>query len=79
MKARSVCWSLVPGPREGQLEDRKAEETIETLSFYDESLIYDIDASQSPLDVLRDIINRMSEIQRHRTTPRPSAVAEQAV
>jgi adenylate kinase len=53
------------------------DETFETLSFYDPALIYDVDATQPPLLVLRDIINRLSEIQRHWTTPRPSAVAEQ--
>ncbi len=36
------------------------DETYQTLSFYDPSLIYDIDAGQPPLDVLRDIIVRMS-------------------
>jgi adenylate kinase len=38
------------------------EETEQTLSFYDPSLIYDIDASQRPIDVLRDIINRLGEL-----------------
>jgi adenylate kinase len=55
------------------------EETFATLRFYDPSLIYDIDASQSPLDVLRDIINRLSHLQITRTSPRPSAVAERAL
>lgn len=36
------------------------DETYQTLSFYDKSLIYDIDAGQPPLDVLRDITVRMS-------------------
>jgi adenylate kinase len=36
------------------------DETYQTLSFYDKSLIYDIDAGQPPIDVLRDIIVRMS-------------------
>lgn len=53
-------------------------ETFLTLSFYDPALIFDIDASQSPIDVLRDIINRLAEINRGRTTARPSAVAELA-
>ena len=39
------------------------EETYETLSFYDSSLIYDVDASQSPLDVLKTIICRMSDMK----------------
>jgi adenylate kinase len=47
------------------------DETYQTLSFYDKSLIYDIDAGQPPIDVLRDIIVRMSlldhEWHLHRT------------
>ena len=48
------------------------DETYETLSFYDKSLVYEVDAGQSPIDVLRDIIDRMSVIQRERLA-RPSA------
>ena len=54
------------------------EETEATLSFYDSSLIFDIEASQSPLDVLRDLIDRLSVVQQSRTRPRPSAIAERA-
>ena len=36
------------------------DETYQTLSFYDKSLICDVDAGQPPIDVLRDIIVRMS-------------------
>jgi len=57
--------------RENRLDDTNDEvirrrlqtyydETYQTLSFYDPSLIFDIDAGQPPLDVLRDIIVRMS-------------------
>ena len=53
------------------------EETFTTLSFYDPEIVYDVDATQSPLDVLRDIISRLSELQATRTMPRPSAVAEE--
>ena len=55
------------------------DETFETLSFYDPDLIYDIDATQAPLNVCRDIIDRMSEISRTRTTPRPSAIDRKSV
>jgi adenylate kinase len=55
------------------------QETVQTLSFYDPDLIYEIEASQSPLDVLRDIVNRLAEIQSTRTAPRPSAIAETAM
>jgi adenylate kinase len=54
------------------------DETIQTLSFYDPELIYNINADQPPVFVLRDIINRMADLQRHRTAPRPSALAERA-
>lgn len=40
------------------------EETFKTLSFYPPDVVFDVDAGQSPIDVLRDIINRMSEIQK---------------
>ena len=74
--------------RENRLDDMNDEviknrldvyykETYKTLSFYDPSLIFDVDAMQSPLDVLRDIINRMSEINRGRKKPRPAGIEEQ--
>lgn len=40
------------------------EETFQTLSFYPSELIYDIDAGQTTIDVLRDVVNRLSEIQK---------------
>jgi adenylate kinase len=60
--------------RENRLDDTNEEvirrrlqtyydETYETLSFYDPSLVYDVDAGQPPLDVLRDIIVRMSLLE----------------
>jgi len=42
------------------------DETYETLKFYDPSIIYEINAGQSPIDVLRDIIDRLSVIQSQR-------------
>ena len=36
------------------------DETFRTLSFYPRDVVYDVDASQSPLEVLRDIINRLN-------------------
>ncbi len=38
------------------------DETFQTLKFYDPSIIYEIDAAQPTLDVLRDIVNRLSEL-----------------
>jgi adenylate kinase len=71
--------------RENRLDDTNEEviarrlktyydETYQTLSFYDPSLIYDIDAGQKPLHVLRDIIDRMAILQ-HERDPRPVATA----
>jgi adenylate kinase len=54
------------------------EETFQTLSFYPPELVYDIDAGQSPIEVLRDITIRLSELQSTRTAPRPSAISETA-
>jgi adenylate kinase len=60
--------------RENRLDDTNDEvirrrlhtyydETYQTLSFYDKSLIYEVDAGQPPLDVLRDIIVQMSLLE----------------
>jgi adenylate kinase len=43
--------------------DTYYEETFKTLSFYPPDLVFDIDAGQTPLDVLRDIVDRMSLLQ----------------
>jgi adenylate kinase len=45
------------------------DETYETLSFYDPRLVFDIDASMSPLDVLRSIIDRMSDLEHSEKIP----------
>ncbi|WP_165219654.1 adenylate kinase family protein [Aquisphaera insulae] len=39
------------------------EDTYKTLSFYPRELVYDIDAGQCMIDVLRDIVNRLSEVK----------------
>jgi adenylate kinase len=54
------------------------EETINTLSFYDPELIFDVDASQTPLEVLNGIVERLLEIQRQSAEPRPTVLSEQA-
>jgi adenylate kinase len=75
--------------RENRLDDMNEEvikrrlqtyydETFKTLRFYPDGLVYDIDAGQPPIDVLRDIIIRMSELQSAGTAPRPSALSETA-
>lgn len=39
------------------------EETIQTLSFYPPELVYDVEAGQDTIDVLRDVVDRLSEIK----------------
>ena len=70
--------------RENRLDDMNEEvirrrlntyydETFKTLSYYPPESVYDIDAALSPLDVLRDIVNRLSELQRQRRSARDAA------
>ena len=40
------------------------EDTYKTLSFYPPGIVYDIDAGQCMIDVLRDIVDRLSEVKR---------------
>ena len=60
--------------RENRLDDTNEEvirlrlqtyydETYRTLRFYDPTLIYEVDAGQPPLDVLRDITVQMSLLE----------------
>ncbi|HKM56267.1 MAG TPA: nucleoside monophosphate kinase [Isosphaeraceae bacterium] len=54
------------------------EETYKTLSYYPPEIIYEVDAGQSMIDVLRDIVNRLSEINRsplNGTLPEPVAAS----
>ncbi len=39
------------------------EDTYKTLSFYSPEIVYDIDAGQCMIDVLRDIVDRLSEVK----------------
>lgn len=45
------------------------EETEQTLSFYPKSVIYEVDATQTPIDVLRTIIDRLSDLSHRRKEP----------
>ena len=79
LKARALRESRLDDMNEGVIRRRLEayfDETFRTLSFYPPELVFDIDAGQSPLEVHCDIVNRLSEIKRIRTTPRASAVAE---
>jgi adenylate kinase len=46
--------------------DSYYQETLETLSFYDPRTIFEVNASQEPLLVLRDIIDRLSVLESER-------------
>jgi adenylate kinase len=46
------------------------EATFKTLSHYPPELVFDVNAGQTPLDVLRDLVNRLSELQRQRRAAR---------
>lgn len=39
------------------------EETFQTLSFYPSELVYEVDAGQTTINVLRDVVNRLADIQ----------------
>ncbi len=52
------------------------EETFATLRFYDPSIIYEVDATLPPLNVLKSIVDRMAELNRGRTSVRPSTMSE---
>jgi adenylate kinase len=43
------------------------EETYKTLSFYPSEIIFEVDAGQCMIDVLRDIVNRLSQVKRNAT------------
>ena len=71
--------------RENRLDDTNDEvirrrlqvyldETYQTLSFYNPSLIYEVDAGQTPIAVLRTIVDRLAEVDGSRVGAVPSAV-----
>ena len=51
------------------------DETYQTLSFYDPSLVLDVDASGTPLEVLRTIIDRLADLQHAGQAARAGAFA----
>lgn len=54
------------------------EETFKTLQFYDPSIIYEINASQSPLKVHMDIVQRLCEMEKIRQFSTPLDVGSPA-
>jgi adenylate kinase len=82
LKARALLENRLDDMNEEVIHRRLNlyyEQTFKTLSFYQVELVYDIDAGQSPLDVLRDLVLRLSEIQHTRTSPSASAILETAM
>ena len=82
LKARALLENRLDDMNEEVIHRRLNlyyEQTFKTLSFYQPELVYDIDASQSPLDVLRDLVFRLSEIQHTLTSPSASAISETAM
>lgn len=76
LKARALRENRLDDMNEEVIKRRLTtyyEETFKTLSYYPPESVYDIDAGQGPLDVLRDIVNRLSELQRLRRDARDAA------
>lgn len=76
--------------RENRLDDMNEEvirrrlatyydETFKTLSYFEPDLVYDVDAGQTPVGVLRDIVNRLSELQSQRIMFRPGPVSDKVL
>jgi len=79
LKARALRENRLDDINEEVIKRRLAlyyEETFQTLSFYDPSIIYEIDASQTPLEVLGQIVNRLIEIKRARDDAGRSSLLE---
>lgn len=67
LKVRALRENRLDDMNEEVIRRRLAtyyEDTYKTLSFYPRELIYNIEAGQCMIDVLRDIVNRLSEVKR---------------
>jgi adenylate kinase len=49
--------------------DTYYQETFKTISFYAPDVVYEIEAGRTPLEVLRDIVNRLVELDRPPPNP----------
>lgn len=81
LKSRALRENRLDDMNERVIKERLKvyyEETFNTLSFYDKSLVYEVDASQSPLGVLSSIVNRLTELKNKRPGTRGSALSETA-
>jgi adenylate kinase len=73
LKSRALRENRLDDMNEEVIRRRLAtyhEETYKTLSYYPHGMVYEIEAGQTPLDVLRDIVSRLSELQRQRRSVR---------
>lgn len=69
LKARALRENRLDDTNEDVIKRRihtYYEETESTLSFYNSSLIYNVDASLTPIDVLRKIVDRLSDLSHRR-------------
>jgi adenylate kinase len=69
LKARALRENRLDDTNEDVIKRRihtYYEETESTLSFYNPSLIYNVDASMTPIDVLRKIVDRLSDLSHRR-------------
>lgn len=81
LKARALRENRLDDSNEEVIERRMKvyhDETARTLSYYPKSLIHEVDASQTPIDVLRQIVERLSELARSRR-PDPAPGTEELV
>jgi adenylate kinase len=73
LKARALRENRLDDMNEEVIKRRLAtyyDETFKTLSFYPNDIVFDVDAGQTPVDVLRDIVNRLSLLQAERRAAR---------
>jgi len=66
LRARALLENRLDDMNEEVINRRLStyyEETLQTLSFYPPELVYDVEAGQDMIDVLKDIVNRLSEIK----------------
>jgi len=66
LKARALMENRLDDMNEEVIRRRLGtyyEETYRTLSFYPPEIVFEVDAGQRAIDVLRNIVDRLSEVQ----------------
>jgi adenylate kinase len=72
LKARALRENRLDDMNEEVIRRRLGtyyEDTYRTLSFYPPELVFEVDAGQCAIDVLRDIVNRLSEVEGRPSRP----------